>query len=363
MFNNKRIKWVWYGLLILVIPVLLVGCEFGVGDCSSGCFRSKSQRTIEVSSPLISSKTLAVATPSGDICIQGVGTDGCKVKAIITVHADNQELADQIAKEVNVELGEKDGGLSVELHQPQRQEKFSISVGYDITVPRQTSIQATSQFGNITLCQLEGKQLAKTSSGDILADHLQGLLDLCTAYGDVKCANISLGSGNFKSSSGDISLKECAFSSCHAETSYGDIHAEKIEGPSLILQTSSGDVVVNDLKSETAELQTSYGDIQGHQIRLNRLTARTSSGDVQVNASDSSPELNAELVSSYGDVDFSAPSGYTGQVEMATLFGSINSSRTITLWGDMGKKHLAGTLGQGKGRLILKTSSGDVQLR
>lgn len=362
MFNGKTIKKMGYGVFLLVVPVLLVGCGFGMGDCG-GCFRSKSQRTIDVSRPLMAHKTLAVATPSGDIRIQGGQAEECKVKAIITVQAESQALADQIVQEVNIELVEKNGGLSVEWRQPQRPEKFSVAVDYDITVPRQTATQATSQYGDITLESLDGKQVAKTNSGDISADHLQGPVDLCTAYGDVSCSHVGSGPGNFKSSSGDISLKESTFASCRAETGYGDIKADKLEGPSFLFNTSSGDVVVNELKSETAELQTSYGDIEGRQLRLNRLSARTSSGDVQINASDSTPELNAELVSSYGDVDLSAPSGYTGQVEMATLYGSINTGRPITVCGDTGKKHLTGTVGQGKGRLILKTSSGDVQLR
>jgi DUF4097 and DUF4098 domain-containing protein YvlB len=58
-----------------------------------------------------------------------------------------------------------------------------------------------------------------------------------------------------------------------------------------------------------------------------------------------------------------APPDFSGQVDMSTSYGSIRTERPITISGEVSKKKLKGTIGQGKGKLYLQTSSGSIKVK
>jgi len=67
-------------------------------------------------------------------------------------------------------------------------------------------------------------------------------------------------------------------------------------------------------------------------------------------------------VTSYGSIDFTPPPAFAGQVDLSTSYGSVRTDRPITISGEVSKKKLQGTVGQGKGNLHLETSSGSINL-
>jgi DUF4097 and DUF4098 domain-containing protein YvlB len=48
---------------------------------------------------------------------------------------------------------------------------------------------------------------------------------------------------------------------------------------------------------------------------------------------------------------------------MSTSYGSIRAERPITISGEVSKKKLKGTIGQGKGKLYLQTNSGSIKVK
>ncbi|MCH8216017.1 MAG: DUF4097 family beta strand repeat protein [Planctomycetes bacterium] len=77
---------------------------------------------------------------------------------------------------------------------------------------------------------------------------------------------------------------------------------------------------------------------------------------------DTPPNLVADPSSSSGSVTLTVPSNYSGRVEMSTSSGSVSSDLPITIQGKKSKKRLVGTVGEGSGRITLRTSSGSVRL-
>jgi hypothetical protein len=73
--------------------------------------------------------------------------------------------------------------------------------------------------------------------------------------------------------------------------------------------------------------------------------------------------MTASGITSYGSIEFVAPPGFAGQVDLATSYGSIKTDLPITITGELTKKRLSGRIGEGKGRLRLETKSGSVNLR
>ena len=65
----------------------------------------------------------------------------------------------------------------------------------------------------------------------------------------------------------------------------------------------------------------------------------------------------------HGGIDFVAPPNFGGQVELSTSYSSIKSDLPITITGEISKKKLTGTIGEGKGKLHLQTKSGSIKVK
>ena len=147
-------------------------------------------------------------------------------------------------------------------------------------------------------------------------------------------------------------------------TSYGSINVDEIKSGLLKLHSSSGGIYVTEASADTADISTSYGRINCRELTTTDIIAKSGSGNIDIVCSDSTPaEITANVTTSYGSIDFETPPEFTGQVDLATSYGSIRTDLPITISGEISKKKLKGTIGQGNGKLYLKTSSGSVKLR
>jgi len=391
---NKRYKAISCCLCMLVI---ITGCDIQIG----GWGQAKYERTVQQQAPLSPGSKLYAETSSGSITITGGDVTECSVIAEICGRAPTEEEAQLLAEQVKIDLETVGDTLTVKADKPPSRNKRSVSISYDITIPKQTNIECASSYGAIEIVNIKGQTSGKTSSGSIEAKNIEGPTNLDTSYGSVNCKNITGSSITVKSSSGSITaeiikgpaqlttsygsitctdmsdgdlklktssgkirLSNASFSDCDAHTSYGSIVSEELEGRSIKLHSGSGGINVTDSSADTTYLSTSYGRITCRQITTNEITAKSGSGNLDITCSDSTPvEIVADLVTSYGSIDFTAPQNFTGQVDMSTSYGSIRTNRPITISGQINKKKLQGTIGEGNGKLHLQTSSGSINLQ
>ncbi len=389
----------YYSIPALGFCLLLIvtGCDFQFGNWG----RAKYERTVQKQAPLASGSTVVAQTSSGSITVTGADVTGCSVVAEIRVQAPTEEEAKETAEQVEIILEQVGNTLTVKAKKPLKQRKRSISINYDITVPKQTNIECVSSYGAIKLSGINGNIKGKTSSGSISAEDIQGsaqldtsygsvicrnitgdnikvksssgaitaenirgYADMDTSYGSITCEDISGGDLKLRTSSGKIKLMKASCGDFDLHTSYGSIRAEELTGKFLKLHSSSGGIEVTQASADSADISTSYGRITCRQLTTADLTAKSGSGNINIACSDStSPEIRANVVTSYGSVDFEAPPDFAGSVDMATSYGSISTDLPITISGEISKKKLAGTIGQGNGKLYLKTSSGSIKIR
>jgi len=145
-------------------------------------------------------------------------------------------------------------------------------------------------------------------------------------------------------------------------SSYGSINLAETTGY-VKAHTSYGSIDC-DRMSGQIQVDTSYGRIACRAITSDELTVDSSYGDINVEYSDLAPaEIQANVSTSYGNIDFTVPHDFAGQVETETSFGSIRTDPPITLKGEISKKRIKGTIGQGDGKLALKTSFGSIRMR
>lgn len=387
-----------WALSSCVCSLLVIGsCGIQIGDWP----QAKYERTVQQQAPLAAGSTLVAETTAGSITVAGADVTDCNVVATISARAPTEEEAQQIAEQVKVELESVGQTLTVRAEKPHLKSNRSVSVSFKITVPKQTNAECTSSYGSIELANLDGSAKGKTSSGSINVTNIQGSAQLNTSYGSVTCRNvagesiklksssgsltaenvkgsvlletsygsvtckdISGGDIKLKSSSGKITLSKASFGDCSAHTSYGSIVTDELKGDSIRLHSDSGSINVAAASAGTIGVSTSYGRINCQQITTSDLTARSGSGNIDIACSQSTPpEIVAEVVTSYGSIDFAAPPNFSGQVDLKTSYGSIRTDLPITVAGEVSKKHIQGKIGDGKGRLHLESSSGSVKIK
>jgi len=383
--------------LCLCSLLTVIGCDIQIGDWG----KAKYERTVQQQVPLAPGSTVIAQTSFGSVTITGADVTDCNVVAQIRVQAPTEEEAQKIAEQVKIKLEPIGKTLTVKAEKPPKKRRRSISISYDITVPKQTNVDCGSSFGAIKLSGIDGKVKGKTSSGSISAENIQGSTQLNTSFGSVTCKGISgdnvtvksssgsvtaegiEGSSQFETSFGSITCKDisggdvklktssakiklsnASFGDCDAHASYGSITVDELKGTSLKLHSGSGSINVTESSANMTDVSTSFGPINCRQLTTTDLTAKSSSGNIDIICSGSTPaEITANVVSSYGSIDFVTPPEFTGQVDLSTSFGSIRTDLPITISGEISKKKLTGKIGQGNGKLYLKTSSGSIRIR
>jgi len=387
-------------LLCLCILATLIATGCGVQVGGNWC-KARHEKVVERQAALPPAATLDVDTSFGSIAIQGGDTTECRVVATITAQAPTEEEAQELAEQVEIRLDRGGDTLKVRAEKPKLQKNRSIGVSYVITVPQQTSTQCHSAYGNLSLISLEGTVNGKTGSGLIEAEDIRGATDLDTAYGSitarrivgskvtlhsgsgtisaadiegparmtssygtVKCERFSGGDLYLKSGSGRVALSDATFGKCEAISSYGPVTGDAVKGDSIKLRSGSGAVAITDGIAPAMDLSSSYGSVKAVRITTGDLKAHSGSGSVRVECTADCPaDLVADVTTSYGSIDFTAPPAFAGRADLSTSYGSVQTDRPITVSGKINKKKVVGTIGVGAGRLRLRSGSGSVDLR
>jgi DUF4097 and DUF4098 domain-containing protein YvlB len=145
-------------------------------------------------------------------------------------------------------------------------------------------------------------------------------------------------------------------------SSYGSIELADTSGY-VKAHTSYGSIDCDSINGQI-QADTSYGSVDCREIISDELTAGSNYGNIDIEYSDLAPgQTQANVSTSYGNIDFTAPPGFTGQVELATSYGSIKTDLPIVVKGRISSKRIEGTIGEGNGKLSLKTSYGSIRIR
>ncbi len=145
-------------------------------------------------------------------------------------------------------------------------------------------------------------------------------------------------------------------------SSYGSIKLADTSGY-VKAHTNYGSIDCDRIKGQI-QADTSYGSIECREIISDELTAGSRYGNIDIEYSDLAPaEIQANLSTTYGNIDFTAPNGFTGQVELSTTYGSIKTDLPIVVRGKISSKRIEARIGQGNGILSSKTTYGSIRIR
>ena len=295
------------------------------------------ERTLKVSGHV----DLDVQSGSGDISVHP--GDASSVVVIGHIKAGNSWFSSSgLSAEERVKRLEQNppidqNGNSVRIGHIQDESLRNVSISYDITVPKDTSVQSHTGSGNQHVREVNGPVRANTGSGNVIISDVGSEVRANAGSGNLEIRNINgrtyaeTGSGNTvatgiaggfdaRAGSGDITFEQTASGSVHAETGSGNIHLRNVSG-GVEAGAGSGDV-----------------DVQGKIASDWRI--HTGSGEVQVKLP-SDAKFNIDARSSSGNVEVRHP---------------------VTMQGVLKKNHIEGTVNGGGTLLQVSTGSGTIRV-
>ena len=279
--------------------VSIVGCVINLGS-----YNAKFHRVVELSEVLQADSKLSAQTSNGSINVTGTEMEVCTITATINTRSLTVEEAQLLAEQTDVRLEQTPEGLQTVIDRPKKKNRESISVQFQISVPKKTTLEL------------------RTSNGEIRVSSIEKAIDTQTSNGKIEITDVT-----------------------------GIVTAH----------TSNGHVTVNQVNAERFDLHTS-NDATTCEAIAGDMKASTSNGAIDVKyASDAAPATNIHLSTSNGSISVTTPKDYSAQVDASTSNSKIHTNIPITLQGELGKK-VKGTIGKGEGRLYLKTSNGSINI-
>lgn len=166
---------------------------------------------------------------------------------------------------------------------------------------------------------------------------------------------------NFDGAEGGLRMKVPAgVKRVLVKTVSGDMKFEDLDLITLAVKTTSGDLSLDRVKLGNLAFKSTSGDVSAEQLEVAKVQAESVSGDLDLDLENGDPKIEAITVS--GDLDLSFRAKPSLKAELTTVSGELSTER-----GDEERTVRGPTttisLGEAKGAIFAKTTSGDLRIR
>lgn len=158
--------------------------------------KAKHEETQNLSAPLAPGQTLELQNNIGEIIVTGADVKECSVTAKITARAETEEQAEKLVEEVRIKLQTSGDKLQIKTERPVDNSKQSITIDFNITVPKETALQLAVDVGEINITNITRSIKADTDVGAVSCTEIIGDLDIETDVGEVKAIYSRAAAGN-----------------------------------------------------------------------------------------------------------------------------------------------------------------------
>jgi hypothetical protein len=187
---------------------------------------------------------------------------------------------------------------------------------------------------------------------------VQGDLRLDVAAADVTASRTS-GSLIIDTGSGSIELAD-AEGEVVLDTGSGSVRAARVRGPKLSIDTGSGSVAVDGADVRQLVIDVGSGGVDATAVRAPDIIVDTGSGSVRLDVLEDVESLMIDTGS--GSVTLTIPPTLGAEIEIDTGSGTIELGFPVEAT-RISRSHLKGTIGDGRGRIVVDTGSGGITLR
>ena len=208
-----------------------------------------------------------------------------------------------------------------------------------ISVPAGTSLAVYQAVGEADVGAVDGDILVDTGSGAIRAQGGRGSLNLDTGSGEVTVRNFE----------GDLLV----------DTGSGSVMLESVRGDDVNVDTGSGEVEGGDITASYLKVDTGSGEIRLSRVSAPEISLDTGSGEVELELLDDVEELVVDTGS--GEVTLRLPPELGAEIEVDSGSGGIDVDLPVEVR-EVKRNYMRGTLGDGRGRIMVDTGSGTIRL-
>ncbi len=243
--------------------------------------RGSFERTLTVSGPV----DLSVRTGSGDIQIRAGGGDRVQVIGRISASRSwnsSESPADRIRRIEAAPPITQDGNI-IAIGQTRGDDTYNnVSITYELVVPANTQVTASTGSGDQTIGSLDGAVRARTGSGDIRVERAGGSLHAQTGSGSIRVAAVG-GEIRAQTGSGDVQLAQMARGDVSVQTGSGDVVLQLPPDAAYSLDASTGSGSINTAQPITMQGRIRRNRVQGT-VRGggNLVRVRTGSGSIDI---------------------------------------------------------------------------------
>ncbi|HEX9755113.1 MAG TPA: DUF4097 family beta strand repeat-containing protein [Gemmatimonadales bacterium] len=275
------------------------------------------------SGPLQGRQTLRVVYPDDRVVYRALGRHS---SSTLTVQEDGT-FAGSVRGGRRVRVSGRGDGL--EAHADLR-----------VMVPAGKRVLVALGVGRAAVRDVTGDLSVDAASADIDASGTKGPLSLDTGSGNVTVTGVE-GEVHIDTGSGNVAVSTARGGDLQIDTGSGDITVSGARAGRLVLETGSGGIRASGLEAEEAMLESGSGNIQLELVtRPREVAIETGSGDITVRV----------------------PDGFGASVDIDTGSGGIDLGSLTIKATRLDRDHVSGTIGDGRGRMRIETSSGSVRL-
>ncbi len=220
-----------------------------------------------------------------------------------------------------------------------RQGEGDVDVDYTIVVPQDTQLRSVAGSGDLEVQGIEGPANFTSGSGDVpLLKSIEDVQIVCGS-GDVELSKVK-GQVQVTTGSGDVGL----------DTIGGQIR----------IQTGSGSI---EITNPAEALEASTGKRRCHHQREHQRTFACALHRVTLTSKEIRAQSNYwDFHTVSGEVVLHVPPNASFRLYARSKSGDIDAAIPIMMEGTAAKHELRARIGDGKARVEIQTSSGDISL-
>jgi lia operon protein LiaG len=208
-----------------------------------------------------------------------------------------------------------------------------------IGIPKGKKVELFLGVGQMDVSNVEGTLFVDVGSAEVDIAGVRGILTLDTGSGRVSVRDIL----------GDVSV----------DAGSGGVTLDRIKGDVLTLDSGSGGVQATDIEVREMRADVGSGGLRMYRIKAPTAVIETGSGGAQLEFLSDVERLSVEAGS--GGITVRAPATLSAEVSVETGSGGFQTDFEITTR-RMGRDHVEGRIGAGKGRIDIEAGSGTVRL-
>jgi hypothetical protein len=178
---NMNKKYCSLPFIALCLLLVAAGCCINADDW----FQVEYNKTDKLDVPLASGSTLALENDVGSITIEGLDVANCTVDATVKAKAPTEEEAEELAEQTKIALERSGSTLTIKITKPPAKKRRSISIDFNITVPKETALQVGSDVGEIRILDITEEIKARTDVGEISCKEISNKVDLQADVGKI----------------------------------------------------------------------------------------------------------------------------------------------------------------------------------